>query len=629
MKSYKYIYSFLIVTIILSIIYLFYAVSHANKHISINIEKTFTRQAQYFANNIEEVVKKRVPKNLYSTLRSHPKLRENLQDALSLLITPTFKYVYILYRDKHGKYRYLLDGSKEDRGEFDAPLNVDIENWNRVYDSGKDQIVLEKDLETLWGTYLKPLRYKGKTEAIIAIDFSTNLPFTISSVMEPIKNIFYYIFLSFFLLLLILLWQMLLNIKTRKEVFIDPLTQVYNRKFLREFINSRYQAQRYQILMLDIDHFKRINDIYGHKAGDYVLREVARLIKKSIREEDLLIRFGGEEFVLFIYRENRDSNIAKEIAERIRKVIEQEDFIYETHHIKVTVSIGINLHPEYFKSPTEAIKYTDELLYVAKRQGRNQVIDEKEHNQHNKAIEDININSVKEALDDNRIICYYQPIFDLKNNSIVKFEALARMIDQKGHIITPNQFLTPIAFTNVYNDLTKKIIEIVFQAIHTYNVHISINLNMSDILDNVIYSTIIEEIKQNKNLAKWLTIELLEYESGHIERLKERLKEIKSYGIQIAIDDFGSGYSNFSIFQHLPIDILKIDGELIKNIESSHISFAITKSIALFANDLQIMTVAEFIHNEKTLEIVKNLGIRYGQGFFLGKPEPLEVYMKQ
>ncbi|BAF69419.1 EAL domain-containing protein [Nitratiruptor sp. SB155-2] len=626
MKNYKYVYFLLITIILISITYLFFTVSYANRHFLTNIENIFTQQAKYFANNIEDLIKKEIPNNLYPTLQKNPQLRKNLQEALSLLITPTFKYVYVLYRDKKGKYRYLLDGSKSDRGEFDAPLNVDKKRWNKVYDSNTEEIISEFDIGTLWGTYLKPIQYHGKTQAIIAIDFSTNLPKTVNTVIQPIKNIFYYIFLSIALLLMIVLWQTYINIKTKKESFLDPLTQIYNRKFLRTFLTS-FQPDRYQILMLDVDHFKKINDVYGHKAGDFILQEVANLMKKNIREEDYLIRYGGEEFLLFIHRENKNSNIAIDIANRIRKIIEIKDFIYNNHHIKITISVGVNLHPEHFKNPIEAIKYADEMLYIAKRQGRNQVIDGTVSTQKGN-FQDININSVKEALEENRIICHYQPIRDLYTDKIVKFEALARMFDQNGNIVPPNRFLTPIAYTNVYNDLTKRVIEIVFNAIKKYKVHISINLNVSDLLDNVIYTTILNEIERNKTLAKWLTIELLEYESSHMEQLKQRLNKIKTYGIEVAIDDFGSGYSNFTIFQHLPIDILKIDGELIKNLEQSRISYTITKSIALFANELNIKTVAEFIHNQKTLELVQRLGIRYGQGFYLGKPETLEFYIK-
>jgi EAL domain-containing protein (putative c-di-GMP-specific phosphodiesterase class I) len=152
---------------------------------------------------------------------------------------------------------------------------------------------------------------------------------------------------------------------------------------------------------------------------------------------------------------------------------------------------------------------------------------------------------------------------------------------------------------------------------------ISINLNFSDILDNNIYKLIITELQKYKKLASWLTIELLEYELiEEISIVQKRLFEIKRYGVKIAIDDFGSGYANYSIFKLLPIDILKIDGSLIKDIDTSEISYKITHSIVLLAKELEITTVAEFVHSASVLETIKKLDVDEAQGFYLAKPSP-------
>lgn len=622
MKNYVKIYIFFIISIFTSIFYLFYIIKETKTTLYNNFEKTFTQQAIYFANNIESLIKKEIPKDLYKTLEKNINLRIKLQNSFSLLVTPTFKYIYVLYKDKNGKYRYLLDGSKNDKGEFGERLNVDKTSWNKAYDSGLELILVQKNLESIWGTFLKPIKYNNKTEAIIAIDFSSNLPASIYNATQPIKNIFLYIFISITLLLLILIWQTLINIKIKKESITDVLTQTYNRNFLRDFLN-KFNPEKYQIIMLDIDHFKKVNDIYGHKAGDYILSEVANIIKKTIRKDDYIIRFGGEEFLIFIKKDNKETNYAKEISEKISKDVEKVDFLYNGNKINITVSIGVTVYPDHFKSATDAIKKADEMLYIAKKQGRNKIIFDTEQKDANQNYDEIDIDTVKEAIEDNRIVCYYQPIVDLKTNKVVKYEALARMIDKDGNVIPLNRFLIPIAYTNVYNDLTKFVIHTVFETIKKYNISISMNLNLSDILDNVIYSMIIKEIKENKSLAKWLIIELLEYEYSQTDILKNRLNEIKSYGVKIALDDFGSGYANFTIFQQLPIDILKIDGSLIKELEHSNIAYTITKSISIFTTELNIETIAEFIHNEKTLEIVRKLGITKGQGYLLGKPSTL------
>ncbi len=621
MKSIRRIYALLIATIIASILYLYNGVSTTHTKLIENLEKIFVLQAGQFAENIEEELKHHIDMNedLYSYLKRRPTLRKELEHTLSALVTPSFKYVYVLYRDKRGKYRYLLDGSKEDKGLFDQKLDVDKEKWNRCYDTGRDQVLTQKDLEGLWITYLKPILYEGRVHGVIAIDFSTGLPATIAKATRPLENIFLYIFVAIGILLLILLYQTILNIRTKKESIIDPLTSTYNRNFLRDFLKSINPA-RYQIMMVDIDHFKKINDNFGHKAGDLILREVAEAIKKELREKDRVIRFGGEEFLIFLYREKQECSAAKIISNRLKESIEKRVFTYENMPIHITVSIGIASHPEHFKSVPDAIKHADEMLYIAKREGRNKIVFDK--NQSSARVDEKRtIGEVKEALEDGRIVCHYQPIIDLTSGKTVKYEALVRMVDKEGQIVSPYFFLESIAYTNIYTDLTKQVLQIVFQQIKTNRIPISINLNLSDILDNMIYMIILDEIKENLELAEWLIIELLENEHhATIDILKERLLELKSYGVKIAIDDFGSGFSNFSIFQDLPIDILKIDGSLIKDVDNSKIAYSITESITLFAKKLEIETVAEFIHSEEILRIVKSLGIENGQGFHLGKP---------
>ncbi|WP_457595030.1 EAL domain-containing protein [Hydrogenimonas sp.] len=621
MKSISRIYLFLIATIVASVLYLHHGVTTTHTQLIENLENIFVLQAGHFAQNIEEELKKHTSskKRLYDFLKERPDLRKELEHTLSALITPSFKYVYVLYRDRKGKYRYLLDGSKEDKGSFDQKLDVDKEKWNRCYETKEDQVLMQKNLEGLWITYLKPIIRNDTVQGIIAIDFSTGLPATIAQATRPLENIFLYIFVAIGILLLILLYQTVLNIRTKKESIIDPLTSTYNRNFLRDFLKSINPA-RYQIMMVDIDHFKKINDNFGHKAGDLVLREVAEAIKQEVREKDRIIRFGGEEFLIFLYKEKQECRAAEEISKRLKESIEKRVFTYENMPIHITVSIGIASNPEHFKSVPEAIKRADEMLYIAKREGRNKIIFDIENHDRPQS-EKKTIGEVKEALEDGRVVCYYQPIVDLRSLKVLKYEALVRMIDRDGRVLSPFLFLDSIAYTNIYTDLTKRVLTIVFGEIKENRLPISINLNLSDILDNMIYMIMLDEIKNNLDLAQWLIIELLENEHhANIDILKERLLELKSYGVKIAIDDFGSGFSNFSIFQDLPIDILKIDGSLIKDVDTSKIAYSITESIALFAKKLEIETVAEFIHSEEILNIVTSLGIENGQGFYLGKP---------
>ena len=611
------IYIFLIFVIFISFIYLYQSIATINDKMILNVEKILVSKASYFAKNIDRELKNNIHGHIYQVLKENPELRERLEHTFSVVITPSFKYIYLLYRDKNGNYRYLLDGSKEDKGDFNQKLNVDKQKWNQVYETKKPQILLQRDIDELYITYLTPIIFNNEVEAVLAIDFSTKLLAYINEIISPIENIFVYILITIVLLLLILLYQVILNIKTKKESVTDPLTMVYNRNYLRDFLKNN-NVMQYQIIMLDIDYFKKINDNYGHKAGDYILREVALEIQNSIRGKDKVIRFGGEEFLILVHKKHADFD-ALNVADRIRRTLEKSVFVYEGTVIKITVSIGVELYPERFKNFLEAVKHADEKLYIAKQEGRNKVIVENERSSGSHEL--LSIHDVKDALDDNRVVCHYQPIFDLKNKKIVKFEALVRVVLKDQRVIYPVSFLETVNNTNIYKDLTKRVLDIVFEAIEKYKFPFSINLNLSDILDNAVYDILLQEIQKKREMTKWLTIELLEYEQVNTAILRERLLEIKSYGIKIALDDFGSGYSNFSVFKAFPIDIVKIDGSLIKDINVSAESSALTESILFFSKKLGIETVAEFVHSKEVLQTVEDLGISYVQGFYIGKPQ--------
>jgi len=615
-------YTFIFFSIIAAIIYLYFSLQQTQEDLTNNINKLFVTQAKEFAANIQHNIHKKVHTDLYKTLKEHLEIRQHLEHHMRTITTQTYKYIYILYRDKKGNYRYLLDGSKEDRGEFGEKLNVNKEVWDKVYSQQKPQLIFQNNLDGLWVTYLEPVVFHGKTEAVLAMDFSTTLPQEIANATKPLNNIFSYIFVAIVLMLIILLYQTFLNFKTKKESITDPLTQTYNRNYLRDLLTN-INIAKYQILMLDIDHFKSVNDTYGHKVGDFILSSIAKLIQSVIRSEDILVRFGGEEFLLFIHRDREDIDLAENIAQRIRETVQNKLFCYEDLTIKVTVSIGVTSTPEHFKSIGDAIKHADEMLYVAKRNGRNQVITDASANTlSNAPSTQLHINDIQEALDEDRLICHYQAIFSAKDDQVAKYEALVRIQNRDGSCSYPNQFLPTVMHTNIYNQITKKVIEIVFAQIKAKKIQISMNLNFSDIVSNDIFAIIIEELEANKDLAKWLVIELLEYELLETsETFINNIERIKSFGVAIAIDDFGTGFANYHVFETLPIDIIKIDGSLIKNIDTSQTSRTIVKSIIALTQDFGIESVAEFVHSQEVYAILKELGVTHMQGFYLAKPQ--------
>ncbi|WOE69470.1 diguanylate cyclase [Hydrogenimonas thermophila] len=483
------IYAVILISIFAVFAYMYFSVNSIKKELNDNIDNLLIHIVKEFVENIDQNLKKNLKgRSPLEALHSDAKLRSNFEQVLSTISTNSFRYVYILYRDKNSIYRYLVDGSHEDKGELDQPLDVNIDEWNKVYETKQDNIIYQYELETLWTTYLHPILHKDQVVAVLAVDFSFELPDMVKEIIKPLNRSFLFIFIAILVLILLFAMEIYFNYKMKIKSYTDSLTGVYNRHYLRVFLKS-VNIDNYQVLMFDIDHFKKINDNYGHKAGDIVLQDLAKIVKKLIREEDLIFRYGGEEFLLFV-KVNGDFNVGEQIAKRIKDAVEKEKFIYEDQIIKTTISVGINKYPQRFKTIDQVIRYADEMLYLAKKDGRNCI---KLEHENYKTMNKLTISEIKEAIEHNRIVCYYQPIFDSKTLSIVKYEALVRLIKKDQTVVGPYFFLEQIFSTTLYTELTNVVIENVFNKIEQTGAKISINLNFSDIPD------LCEIKKQTKN----------------------------------------------------------------------------------------------------------------------------------
>jgi len=219
-----------------------------------------------------------------------------------------------------------------------------------------------------------------------------------------------------------------------------------------------------------------------------------------------------------------------------------------------------------------------------------------------------------------RIVPYYQAIIDAKTSKIQKYECLARLIDKNGKIISPNLFI-PIAKKIKYYDMvTKLIIEKSFKDFENMGYEFTINLSIEDIVKKEIYEFIMDKLKHSK-ISNKVTFEILESDAiEDFEKVDRFIKEIRRYGAKIAIDDFGSGYSNFSYMTKIKADYIKIDGSLIKSIATDNNSFIVVEAIVQFAKKLGIKTIAEYVSSNTILKKVKELDIDYAQGFYIDEP---------
>lgn len=621
----EFIYSALILLIAMTVIMILIEIPKIERDLKNNVKQDMIHTISAIINNFDNKLRvyasKESGNSLVDILENDPIMRSELESDLAMLISDDIKYSYVLFRDAKHKYRFILDGSTHDKSDLGMKFDIEDPAWDKAYQTHQPQLFEQKKLHSLWLTYLKPIVIDNKVQGVIAVDFSLDKHQHITDIVKPLHK-YIWIFLALLGVGIIISGvQFLLYRLSQKRVYLDPLTGLYNRNFFNDVISS-IDYQKYAIVMMDLDKFKIINDTYGHDIGDEVLKSVSASLKTSIQQNDKLIRYGGEEFLLYISMHDLDHADVAKILDQVRKNIESISIRTGIITINPTISIGVNSYTSHFKSEHDAIAMADKMLYQAKQTGRNKIcIYTPSKLLPENSIHFLNVHHVKEAIEEKRIFCEYQPIVNLEINEIIGYEALVRIRDHDGKIYYPGMFLSNIAHSNIYKELTMELLRINFTKVHDEQCYISINLNITDILDDDIYNTIINHLTRTKREAEYLTFELLEEEQiTNLEELKKRVDTIRTTGSKISLDDFGSGYSNFSHIFALNVDTIKIDGSLIKDINTSEISYKLVESIVAFAFASEKKVIAEYIHSFEVMEIVKKLGILHGQGFYLGKP---------
>lgn len=370
--------STLLILLILFSIALFYMYNSIKQTRDEIYSKLETNEIAHIANvmsNIYDNIKSKYAidnKDALLELLKDDEKRERYEKLLSFYVTDNIKYFYLLYRDNEGKFRFLLDASKDDKARFYQKFDVDSDVYSRVYTLKEPQIIRQKDMQNLYITYVSPLlSSSNEVVGVYSIDITTATQDMILSAMEPLENFFKILIVIVLVLMIIALVEFFNHFSMKKRVFVDSLTQIFNRNYLKE-ICGVLNLKNYAVAMLDLDKFKYINDTYGHQAGDLVLVEVSKIFKNSIRDNDMLIRYGGEEFLLLINL--RDKNfLALDICERIRQNIASHKVVYKDKIIDISVSIGLYVNVSSSEHTSEAIKKADIALYEAKRNGRNRV----------------------------------------------------------------------------------------------------------------------------------------------------------------------------------------------------------------------------------------------------------------
>ncbi len=369
------------------------------------------------------------------------------------------------------------------------------------------------------------------------------------------------------------------------------------------------------LIFIEVDSFEEINEFFGIDAGNKIISYVANWLNSKLPiKESKLYKLDRNSFAILIdhsYSSYYLNNYLKMISTSIKK----ETFYFQNIALNISFTIGAA------KCKTNIIRSAYHALNDAKNLKKSYKIYNKNSNYEAKFIHNIKMNqAIKDAILEDRIEPFFQPIYNIKSNEVEKFESLIRIQTRNGTFIRPADFLDIARKSNLYLDLSKAMIKNTLNKLEKLKFPVTINISADDILDKKVSGYILRNLETNNN-GHLITFEIVEsQEISNNIKVTNFIRKVKLLGCKIAIDDFGSGYSNFSQLPKLSVDYLKIDGSLIKDINTNPDSLIIIKSIVSFAKDLGIKTVAEFVSSQEIFDKVKFLGIDYAQGYHIGKP---------
>lgn len=396
------------------------------------------------------------------------------------------------------------------------------------------------------------------------------------------------------------------------QFYYDTLTGLQNRRKLTEKLEKEVNLF---LMIINIDSFQEINDLYGDETGDSVLKDFALLLKEIMPDSRMLYRLHSDEFAYLCHRSTSSQEYDIFTSMIIEKISQKSFTLSQRGNINISVTIGsaygaimllanADIALRLAKKSKKDYLLYDDSMAMSKEYEKNFIWSKR----------------LKYAIEHDKIVPVFQPIVDTKTQKIVKYEALIRMVDKNNLLIAPVFFLELAKKNKLYHQLTKIMIEKTFDKFKDSLYSVSINISVEDIINKDVYDFIIEKLQTYK-MGSRIGFEILESEGiENFEQVIAFIDDVKKYGCTISIDDFGTGYSNFEYLMKLKIDFIKIDGSMIKNIDTDMNSQMITQTIVEFANKMNIKTVAEFVYSKNVFEKVGELNVDFAQGYYFGEP---------
>ncbi len=405
--------------------------------------------------------------------------------------------------------------------------------------------------------------------------------------------------------------------KIQELAHTDILTGTNNRLSLNKTLISS-KKEDINIALIDINRFHEINDFYGERIGDKVIKNFAKEIQKNLNAKYRIFHLQKDEFIILntsFTKEDFTDNMLK-----LSATLNRQELIIDNKTFNIDTTLALS-----FEKPHNLLSTVSLASRYAKHKGLSYNIYTPQTSFENEYKSNIEWTyKIKKALSEDRFTIFFQPIVDTKTKEIFKYEALVRMIDEDEKIISPFFFLDKAKKSKQYTQITKVVIEKAMRAVNERGIRCGINITLEDIESQSTKELIFQSLK-NCKYPQNISFELVESEGiEKFEEVEEFIKNVKSYGCSLAIDDFGTGYSNFEYLLKLNADTVKIDGSLIKDIDTNQDKYDIVKTIVMFAKIKNLSVVAEFVSSKSIYEKIASLEIELCQGYYFGEPKPLD-----
>lgn len=544
----------------------------------------------------------------------------------------------------------LIDTDKRDRSLIKNALEDTGHNVDEVINNYQGELYCERNTPDMVILEHASSNDDHSFNKICHELSSNNIPFTITSNQEnetSINNAFQVGALDYFSkplnlpLFIHRINRILTTKQNEKQIFDlahkDHLTGLMNRslftKRATELIAKHEREEKIMaIIFLDLDRFKLVNDSYGHEAGDLLLKIVAERLSRSVREVDIISRFGGDEFVIAL-TDVKSHHIIETLARKIQNNLSRP-FVFLEKEMHVNASLGISVFPTTGDNISNLIKNADIAMYSSKQSKTPYVFfDDTMTESINKRL--VIENELRNVILRDELKVFYQPQFNVSTGELVGMEALVRWLHPEKGLIPPNDFIGLAEETGQIHMIGEWVLETACSALKKWldrgakPIRVAVNLSTLQLEDEGIVNKISSILETTQLPHHLLELEITESSVMNNEQLMiNKLNILKNLGIKLAIDDFGTGYSSLSYLKRLPINLLKIDRSFVNNSLNNKVDIDIIRTIIVLAHSMGIEVIAEGVETEEQSTLLKSLNCDYVQGYYFGKPMPTKEFEK-